>query len=179
MILTFLLYGMSCQLPRYLRYMLRIQKRREVLWYMLCAPYKRQKRYREKRNLYSTSTSQTGTSANCLVSRKDFNEYLSKLQRLQLQINRQLLKVTLVTSIKRLPLAPLAMRYKGRISNAASRRSVCQDLLSRQKEDSNKIRITVGGDLIKTNIEVTTRKADVAEPPESKCESFDKLKLLP
>ena len=84
-----------------------------------------------------------------------------------------------MTSIKRLPLAPLAMRYKGRISNAASRRSVCQDLLSRQKEDSNKIRITVGGDLIKTNIEVTTRKADVAEPPESKCESFDKLKLLP
>ena len=109
----------------------------------------------------------------------DFNEYISKIQHLWLQINRQLLKVTLVTSIKRLPLVPLAMRYKGRISNAANRRSACQNLLSRQKEDFNRIRITLGGNLIKTNIEVTTRKADVAEPPESKCESFDKLKLLP
>ena len=71
------------------------------------------------------------------------------------------------------------MRYKGRISNAATRRSGYQDLLSRQKEDSNRIRITGGGNLIKTNIEVTTRKVDVAEPPESKRESFDKLKSLP
>ena len=70
------------------------------------------------------------------------------------------------------------MRYKWRKSNAATGRSGCQELLSRQKGDSNRIRITVGGNLIKTNIEMTLRKAGVTAPPVSECKSFDKLKSI-